>query len=140
MAARWCAHTMWAMSESLGEAEVDELQGSAITAQPDEQIDFSHLKSRRGLTQLELEDEVASDLQRATGIADTANTDANRLNRVLQLTGRPSQLPSCPQCGGCCIFISTSVTARMQLVECCPSMTIYYGMVCLCRLLRPSVR
>ena len=45
------------------------------------------MKTRRGLTQLELEDQVATDLQRATGLADTANTDANRLNRVLQLTG-----------------------------------------------------
>ena len=33
--------------------------------QPDELIDFHHLKSRRGLTQLELEDEVATDLQKA---------------------------------------------------------------------------
>ena len=48
-------------------------------------------QSRRGLSRLELEDEVASDLQRATGLADADAQDANRLNRVLQLTGaRPS--------------------------------------------------
>ena len=44
------------------------------------------------MTQLELEDEVATDLQRATGLADTANIDANRLNRVLQLTGSAGPL------------------------------------------------
>ena len=44
-------------------------------------------QSRRGLSRLELEDEVASDLQRATGLADADAQDANRLNRVLQLTG-----------------------------------------------------
>ena len=46
-------------------------------------------QSRRGLSRLELEDEVASDLQRATGLADADAQDANRLNRVLQLTGAP---------------------------------------------------
>ena len=50
-------------------------------------------QSRRGLSRLELEDEVANDLQRATGLADADAQDANRLNRVLQLTGAaPSPL------------------------------------------------
>lgn len=57
------------------------------TAQPDELIDFHHLKARRGMSQLELEDEVQTDLQRATGLADTSNADSTRLNRILQLTG-----------------------------------------------------
>lgn len=35
--------------------------------QPDELIDFHHLKLRKGMTQLELEDEVHTDLARATG-------------------------------------------------------------------------
>lgn len=35
--------------------------------QPDELIDFHHLKLRKGMSQLELEDEVHSDLARATG-------------------------------------------------------------------------
>jgi coatomer subunit beta len=56
-------------------------------AQPDELIDFHHLKARKGMTQLEIEDEVATDLQRATGIATAAGADATRLQRVLQLTG-----------------------------------------------------
>ena len=56
---------------------------------PDELIDFHHLKARRGMSQLEIEDEVATDLQRATGTADAASTDSNRLSRVLQLTGAP---------------------------------------------------
>ena len=58
-------------------------------AQPDELIDFHHLKSRRGMSQLELEDEVATDLQKATGLVDTHTTDSSHLNRVLQLTGVP---------------------------------------------------
>ena len=63
------------------------MQSVKAAAQPDELIDFSHLKARRGLTQLELEDEVASDLQRATGLADADSADASRLSRVLQLSG-----------------------------------------------------
>lgn len=58
-------------------------------AQPDELIDFHHLKSRRGMSQMELEDEVATDLQKATGLVDTHTTDSSHLNRVLQLTGAP---------------------------------------------------
>lgn len=56
--------------------------------QPDELIDFIHLKSRRGLSQLELEDEVATDLQKATGLVDTSAANSANLNRVLQLTGQ----------------------------------------------------
>ena len=55
--------------------------------QPDELIDFHHLKSRRGLSQLELEDEVATDLQKATGLVDGEPSAAGNLNRILQLTG-----------------------------------------------------
>lgn len=55
--------------------------------QPDDLIDFTHLKAKRGLTQLEIEDEAADDLSRATGLAESAEADAKRLNRVLQLTG-----------------------------------------------------
>ena len=64
------------------------LQDSKSVTQPDELIDFIHLKSRRGLTQLELEDEVATDLQKATGIVDTSAANSANLNRVLQLTGQ----------------------------------------------------
>ncbi|WIA09801.1 hypothetical protein OEZ85_009176 [Tetradesmus obliquus] len=58
-------------------------------AQPDDLIDFGHLVSNRkgGLSQLELEDQVTSDLARATGLAEAAESEARRLNRVLQLTG-----------------------------------------------------
>ena len=62
-------------------------QAATMNAQPDELIDFSHLKTNRGLTQLELEDEIATDLKRATGLATTSSTDTHRLNRILQLTG-----------------------------------------------------
>ncbi len=71
-------------------------QDSKSVTQPDELIDFIHLKSRRGLSQLELEDEVATDLQKATGLVDTSAADSANLNRVLQLTGgcRPL-IPHC---------------------------------------------
>jgi len=50
-------------------------------------LDAFHLQARRGMSQLEIEDEVATDLQRATGTADAGAGDSTRLNRVLQLTG-----------------------------------------------------
>ncbi|KAG6488141.1 coatomer subunit beta-1-like [Zingiber officinale] len=56
-------------------------------AQPDDLIDFYHLKSRKGMSQLELEDEVQDDLKRATGEFMKDGDDANKLNRILQLTG-----------------------------------------------------
>jgi len=72
--------------QSLAAAEAKTEEAKAV-AQPDELVDFHHLRARRGLTQLEIEDQVATDLQRATGTADADSADANRLNRVLQLTG-----------------------------------------------------
>ena len=77
-------------------------QDSKSVTQPDELIDFIHLKSRRGLTQLELEDEVATDLQKATGLVDTSAADSANLNRVLQLTGGhcpPDRIALISQCG-----------------------------------------
>ena len=56
-------------------------------AQPDELIDFHHLKMRKGLSKVELEDSVASDLARATGLVDAAAAASNRLNKIVQLTG-----------------------------------------------------
>ncbi len=73
-------------------------QDAASVAQPDELIDFHHLKARRGLSQLELEDEVATDLQKATGLVDGGAADAGNLNRVLQLTGMPLSSASCLCC------------------------------------------
>lgn len=63
------------------------MQDSQSQAQPDELIDFHHLKARRGMSQIEIEDQVQTDLQRATGLAETGSENAARLNRVLQLTG-----------------------------------------------------
>ena len=40
---------------------------------------------------------MANDLQRATGLADADAQDANRLNRVLQLTGAAPS-PPCFEC------------------------------------------
>ncbi|KAJ9167595.1 hypothetical protein P3X46_019214 [Hevea brasiliensis] len=69
--------------------ETEELKAKAQVshAQPDDLIDFYHLKSRKGMSQLELEDEVQDDLKRATGEFIKDGDDANKLNRILQLTG-----------------------------------------------------
>ncbi|GAA0184957.1 hypothetical protein Leryth_022394 [Lithospermum erythrorhizon] len=69
--------------------ETEEIKAKAQTShsQPDDLIDFYHLKSRRGMSQLELEDEVHDDLRRATGEFTKETDDANKLNRILQLTG-----------------------------------------------------
>ncbi|CAN4118777.1 unnamed protein product [Withania somnifera] len=69
--------------------ETEEIKAKAQIShsQPDDLIDFYHLKSRRGMSLLELEDAVQDDLKRATGEFVKDETDANKLNRVLQLTG-----------------------------------------------------
>ena len=80
-------------------------QGEKTASQPDELIDFAHLKARQGLSQLELEDEVATDLQRATGLANAEAADGAGLNRVLQLSGAPRAAARAPQtaaCAGAC--------------------------------------
>ncbi|KAH9625345.1 hypothetical protein KSS87_022743 [Heliosperma pusillum] len=69
------------------ETEERKAKAQISHAQPDDLIDFYHLKSRKGMSQLELEDEVQDDLKRATGEFTKDNDDANRLNRILQLTG-----------------------------------------------------
>uniref|UniRef100_A0A0D9XPK1 Coatomer subunit beta n=1 Tax=Leersia perrieri TaxID=77586 RepID=A0A0D9XPK1_9ORYZ len=69
--------------------ETEEMKAKAQIshAQPDDLIDFYHLKSRRGMSQLELEDAVQDDLKAATGEFTKDADDANKLNRILQLTG-----------------------------------------------------
>jgi coatomer subunit beta len=62
-------------------------------AQPDELIDFRHLKSRRGMSRVELEDAVESDLAAATGMMErgaggaAAGSGPTSLSKVVQLTG-----------------------------------------------------
>ncbi|KAL6870870.1 hypothetical protein ACP4OV_014718 [Aristida adscensionis] len=69
--------------------ETEEMKAKAQIshAQPDDLIDFYHLKSRRGMSQLELEDAVQDDLKAATGEFTKDSDDTNKLNRILQLTG-----------------------------------------------------
>ncbi|KAL8557836.1 hypothetical protein ACS0TY_005073 [Phlomoides rotata] len=69
--------------------EIEEIKAKAQIAhsQPDDLIDFYHLKSRKGMSQLELEVEVQDDLKRATGEFVKDADDANKLNRIIQLTG-----------------------------------------------------
>ncbi|KAF5842052.1 coatomer beta subunit appendage platform-domain-containing protein [Dunaliella salina] len=69
------------------EAAEQKREDAKMACQPDDLIDFVQLKSKKGLSQIEIEDEVNTDLQRATGHVESAEADAKRLNRVLQLTG-----------------------------------------------------
>uniref|UniRef100_A0ACD5X630 Uncharacterized protein n=1 Tax=Avena sativa TaxID=4498 RepID=A0ACD5X630_AVESA len=55
-------------------------------AQPDDLIDFYHLK-RRGLNRCELDDDYQDDLKAATVEVSKGANDADRLNRLVQLTG-----------------------------------------------------
>jgi hypothetical protein len=75
------------------EAEEAKAADRQAAAQPDDLIDFHHLKARKGLSRIELEDSVTSDLARATGLAEAAEADSKRLNRVLQLTGAGRTAP-----------------------------------------------
>lgn len=84
-----CHDSFVVMLKEKQDRENEDLKAKAMVsyAQPDDLIDFYHLKSRKGMSQLELEDEVQTDLKRATGeISKDGETDRN-LNRVLQLTG-----------------------------------------------------
>ncbi|XP_057510625.1 coatomer subunit beta-1-like [Actinidia eriantha] len=73
--------------KQLRETEEIKAKAQISHAQPDDLIDFYHLKSRKGMSQLELEDEVQDDLKRATGEFIKDGHDANKLNRIIQLTG-----------------------------------------------------
>nr|BAC87706.1 coatomer subunit beta [Botryococcus braunii] len=66
------------------EAKTKEAKSSA---QPDELIDFHHLKARRGMSQLESRTRWPPICSARTGLVDVAGADSLRLNRVLQLTG-----------------------------------------------------
>ncbi|KAL5204170.1 hypothetical protein ABZP36_009041 [Zizania latifolia] len=83
-----CRHSFTKMLAEKQFRETEEMKAKAQIshAQPDDLIDFYHLKSRRGMSQLELEDAVQDDLKAATG-EFTKDADTNRLNRILQLTG-----------------------------------------------------
>jgi coatomer subunit beta len=78
---------MMIRNKQASEAAAARQQELKSSAQPDELIDFHHLKARRGMTVMEVEDAVATDLQRATGIADADGAASTKHNRVLQLTG-----------------------------------------------------
>ncbi|KAL0302883.1 UNVERIFIED_CONTAM: Coatomer subunit beta-1 [Sesamum radiatum] len=73
--------------KQLRETEEIKAKAQISHSQPDDLIDFYHLKSRKGMSQLELEDEVQDDLKRATGEFVKDADDANKLNRIIQLTG-----------------------------------------------------
>ncbi|GFS44612.1 coatomer, beta subunit [Actinidia rufa] len=87
--------------KQLRETEEIKAKAQISHAQPDDLIDFYHLKSRKGMSQLELEDEVQDDLKRATGEFIKDGHDANKLNRIIQLTGFSDPV----LCRGLCYFI-----------------------------------
>ncbi|KAI5071235.1 hypothetical protein GOP47_0013486 [Adiantum capillus-veneris] len=86
---RSCRESFVKMIVDKQHRETEETKANAqIThAQPDDLIDFYHLKSRKGMSQLELEDEVQDDLKRATGEFTKDGDNIRKLNRILQLTG-----------------------------------------------------
>lgn len=56
--------------------------------QPDDLIDFYHLKNTKGMSQIEIEDSVTSDLQRAMGASTADDAVAGgKMDHVVQLTG-----------------------------------------------------
>ncbi|XP_073033410.1 coatomer subunit beta-1-like [Primulina eburnea] len=73
--------------KQLHETEEIKAKAQMSISQPDDLIDFYYLKSRKGMSLLELEDEVQDDLKRATGEFTKDGNDSNKLNRILQLTG-----------------------------------------------------
>ncbi|CAA0821260.1 Coatomer subunit beta-1 [Striga hermonthica] len=73
--------------KQLRETEEIKAKAQVSHSQPDDLIDFYHLKSRKGMSLLELEDQVQDDLKRATGEFVKDAEDANKLNRIIQLTG-----------------------------------------------------
>jgi coatomer subunit beta len=106
--------TMLTKDKVTREAAEAKAQDSRVASQADDLIDFVQLKARKGLSQIEIEDQVTTgegrnpetniaslfraikiivplysfcvDLHRATGM-DVGSGDSRRLNRVLQLTG-----------------------------------------------------
>lgn len=86
---RYCRASFVKMITEKLHSDTEETKAKAqiSNAQPDDLIDFYHLKSRKGMSQLELEDEVQTDLKRATGEFTKEADNTRKLNRVLQLTG-----------------------------------------------------
>lgn len=69
------------------EAQEAKKEAAANVAQPDELIDFRHLKARRGMSRLEVEDAVEADLAAATGLVERGGRGSSKLSKVVQLTG-----------------------------------------------------
>ena len=80
-----CRESFVSMIQHDKERELDAEKSAAPVSQPDDLIDFHHLKWRKGMSRLELEDTVASDLEKATG--GGAGAVSRTKPRILQLTG-----------------------------------------------------
>lgn len=83
-----CRTSFAEMIEEKHEEETRESQrkNAAPAVQPDDLIDFYHLKNTKGMSQIEMEDAVATDLSRAMGVSTDASKDGSE-NKVVQLTG-----------------------------------------------------
>ena len=55
------------------EADENMKRNAAPAVQPDDLIDFYHLKNTKGMSQIEMEDAVATDLSRAMGVYGKIN-------------------------------------------------------------------
>ncbi|XP_051121883.1 coatomer subunit beta-1-like isoform X2 [Andrographis paniculata] len=84
-----CHESFVKMLSDKQQRETEEIKAKSQVShsQPDDLIDFYHLKSRKGMSQLELEDEIQDDLKRATGEFVKDSDDENKLNRIIQLSG-----------------------------------------------------
>lgn len=81
-----CRESFVSMIQHAKERDLEDEKSTVPVSQPDDLIDFHHLKWRKGMSRLELEDTVASDLEKATG--GVAGSDISRAKpRILQLTG-----------------------------------------------------
>ncbi|QDZ25483.1 subunit beta of coatomer [Chloropicon primus] len=82
-----CRNSFAAMiEEKHREEEEDKKKNAAPVVQPDDLIDFYHLKNTQGMSQIEMEDAVATDLSRAMGV-NTGSEENGGEEKVVQLTG-----------------------------------------------------
>jgi len=80
------AYTAMVQEQRRKELEAEKDAKLSTCAECDDIIDFHHLKSRKDMSQLELEDSIARDVAKATGFGEGAQQSMKH-NRVLQLTG-----------------------------------------------------
>uniref|UniRef100_A0A061RS83 Coatomer subunit beta n=1 Tax=Tetraselmis sp. GSL018 TaxID=582737 RepID=A0A061RS83_9CHLO len=68
------------------EGEASKSDSQVVNSQVDEQIDFPHLRLKKGMSQVEIEAQAENDLATATGLG-SSGAEEHALNRIIQLTG-----------------------------------------------------